>query len=68
MDKAINRGAIAPGRRKHWLDLIYADPAMADVLASTPDETAVPLTEMGYNQDDELSVIGGGVVILPSRG
>lgn len=49
VDTAINRGAITPARRDHWLTLLSADPAMADVLAATADSTAVPITERGYN-------------------
>ncbi|WP_422748012.1 hypothetical protein ACN27E_07900 [Mycobacterium sp. WMMD1722] len=48
VDKAIGKGKITFSRRKHWVDLIAADPGMADVLASVPDETAVPLTEIGH--------------------
>lgn len=48
VDDAITKGKITPARRKHWVALIEADPEMADVLASTPDETAVPMSEMGH--------------------
>lgn len=48
VDDAIQKGKITPARRKHWITLIGADPEMADVLASTPDETAVPMTEIGH--------------------
>lgn len=48
VDAAINKGKITAGRRKHWVDLITADPGMADVLASVPDETAIALTEIGH--------------------
>lgn len=50
---AISKGKITAGRRKHWVDLIAADPGMADVLASVPDETAVPLTEIGHSISNE---------------
>lgn len=50
---AVSKGKITPSRRKHWIDLITADPAMADVLARTPDETAVPMTEIGHGFDDD---------------
>ncbi|SBS79258.1 Mu-like prophage I protein [uncultured Mycobacterium sp.] len=50
---AISKGKITLSRRKHWVDLITADPGMADVLASVPDETAVPLTEIGHGVDSE---------------
>lgn len=52
---AINKGKITPARRKHWLNLIEADPGMAEVLASVPNETAVPLTEIGHGQGDEAT-------------
>ncbi len=45
---AIGKGKITPARKQHWINLITADPAMADVLASVPDETAMPLTEIGH--------------------
>lgn len=48
---AISKGKITAGRRKHWVDLITADPGMADVLASVPDETAVPMTPIGHGID-----------------
>ena len=49
VDAAIDEGKITPGRRKHWVSLITADSRMADVLASIPDETAVPLSEIGHS-------------------
>ncbi|KUH89799.1 phage protease [Mycobacterium sp. IS-1556] len=51
VDDAINKGKITPGRRKHWVSLIQADPGMADVLAGVPNETAVPMTEVGHSTD-----------------
>ncbi|MGK9270330.1 phage protease [Williamsia muralis] len=45
---AIGKGKITPARRKHWVTLISADPGMAEVLASVPDETAVPISEIGH--------------------
>ncbi|MHA0287037.1 hypothetical protein ACXYX3_11355 [Mycobacterium sp. C3-094] len=48
VDDAISKGKITPGRKKHWVTLIEADPEMANVLASTPNETAVPLSEIGH--------------------
>lgn len=48
VNAAINRGAIAPSRKQHWLTLIEADPEMEKVLASTPDETSVPMSEIGH--------------------
>jgi hypothetical protein len=53
VDDAICKGKIAASRRKHWVSLIGADPGMADVLASVPNETAVPLTEIGHGVDSE---------------
>ena len=53
---AIRAGKITPARRDHWVTLITADPGMADVLASVPDETAVPRTEIGHSADtDDLT-------------
>lgn len=51
VDDAIAKGKITVARRQHWVALIGADPAMADVLASTPAETAVPLSEVGHSLD-----------------
>lgn len=50
---AIRAGKITPARRDHWVTLITADPGMGDVLASVPDETAVPLTEVGHASDSD---------------
>lgn len=49
VDDAISKGKITPARRKHWVNLIGADPGMAEVLASVPNETAVPMTEIGHS-------------------
>ncbi len=46
---AVKRGAITAGRRKHWLALLAADPEMEKVLASTPSNTAVPISELGHS-------------------
>jgi len=51
VDDAISKGKVMASRRKHWVSLIEADPGMADVLAATPNETAVPLTEVGHSAD-----------------
>ena len=51
VEAAVNRGALTPGRRKAWVDLITADPALADVLAKVPDEAVVPLSEVGHATD-----------------
>lgn len=51
VDDAISKGKITPARRKHWVSVIEADPGMADVLASYPDEMAVPLSQIGNAAD-----------------
>jgi len=48
---AISKGKITPARKEHWVNLITADPAMAEVLNAVPDETAVPITEIGHGVD-----------------
>lgn len=48
---AVDKGKITPARRKHWVSLIEADPGMADVLAAVPNETAVPMSEVGHSAD-----------------
>ena len=52
VDDAISKGKVMASRRAHWVSLIEADPGMADVLAATPNETAVPLTEVGHSADN----------------
>jgi hypothetical protein len=54
---AIGKGKITASRRKHWVSLIQADPGMAEVLASVPNETAVPLTEIGHSAGSEGELI-----------
>ncbi|MHC9295820.1 hypothetical protein ACRCUN_25445 [Mycobacterium sp. LTG2003] len=49
IDDAIDHGKITPSRRKHWVPLIEAGAAMAEVLAAVPNETAVPVTEVGHS-------------------
>jgi hypothetical protein len=51
VDDAVTKGRITPARRTHWVTLIEADPGMADVLAAVPNETAVPLREVGHCAD-----------------
>jgi hypothetical protein len=51
VDDAVDKGKITAGRRKHWVQLLEADPGMADVLASTPPQTAVPLSEIGHQAE-----------------
>jgi hypothetical protein len=48
VDDAIDKGKITASRRKHWVELLSADHGMHDVLASIPNETAVPLSEIGH--------------------
>jgi hypothetical protein len=52
VDDAISKGKVMASRRKHWVSLIEADPGMADVLAATPNETAVPMSEVGHSADN----------------
>ncbi|MFN3003023.1 hypothetical protein [Mycolicibacterium wolinskyi] len=56
VDDAISKGKITHGRRKHWVSVIEADPGMADVLASYPDEMAVPLSEVGHAADNSADL------------
>lgn len=49
VDEAVSKGRITAARKKHWVTLIEADPGMADVLASVPNETAVPMSEVGHS-------------------
>lgn len=49
---AISKGKITPARKKHWVTLITADPGMEQVLASVPNETAMPMSELGHSHDD----------------
>jgi hypothetical protein len=51
VDDAVNKGKITAARRKHWVSLVEADPGMADVLAAVPNETAVPLHEVGHSAE-----------------
>lgn len=60
VDDAVNNGKITPGRRKHWVSLIEADPGMADVLAAVPNETAVPLSEVGHAADTSRDLAEAG--------
>ena len=61
VDDAISKGKITVVRRQHWVSVIEADPGMADVLASYPDEMAVPLSEVGHAADktDDLAEPAG---------
>ena len=51
VDDAVNRGKITAARKRHWVELITHDSAMAEVLAGIADETAVPLSEVGHSSD-----------------
>jgi hypothetical protein len=53
VDDAIGKGKITPARRKHWVTLISADSGMADVLAAVPNETAVPISEVGHSIESD---------------
>lgn len=53
VDDAIGKGKIIAARRKHWVDLISADPGMGEVLASVPNETAVPMSELGHSTEPD---------------
>lgn len=55
VDDAIRQGKITPARRDHWVNLIQADPGMAQVLADVPPETAIPLTELGHSTEPQNS-------------
>lgn len=50
---AVQRGAITPADKPHWLAVLEVDPSKADVLASLPNEFAVNLTEKGYGVNDD---------------
>lgn len=50
---AITKGKITPARKDHWVNLITADPGMAEVLNNVPDETAVPMNEIGHSVSNE---------------
>jgi hypothetical protein len=52
VDKAVDRGAITVARKRHWIALLEADPAMEQVLAAVPDELAVSLSEVGHSADN----------------
>ncbi|GAA12570.1 hypothetical protein [Gordonia alkanivorans] len=50
---AIKRGAITRGRSDHWRTLLEHDPGMETVLAKIPDETAIPMKEIGHGVDNQ---------------
>lgn len=53
---AAQAGKITASRIPHWVTMIEADPAMADTLASIPNEFAVPLTAIGHGLEAEREV------------
>lgn len=53
VDDAVRQGKITRARRQHWVTLCAADPAMKQVLASIPRETAVPMSEIGHSVDTD---------------
>lgn len=53
VNTAMQKGKITPARREHWVNLIAADPEMAEVLANVPDNTAVPMNEIGHSVSNE---------------
>jgi len=48
VDDAVSKGKITPARKRHWISLLENDLGMADVLAAVPNETAVPMSEVGH--------------------
>jgi hypothetical protein len=52
VEDAISKGKITPGRKRHWQALLEADPGMEQVLAAVPNETAVPMSEVGHSADN----------------
>ena len=57
VDKAIQRGAITPARKKHWVTLCAADPEMRKTLAAMPSDMAVPMTEVGHGQSGDEGIV-----------
>lgn len=51
VDDAVSKGKITAARKGHWITLCTHDDKMLDVLASVPNETAVPMTELGHSID-----------------
>jgi hypothetical protein len=51
VDEALRLGKIPPSRRKHWITLCTNDEDMLAELAAVPNETAVPMTELGHSVD-----------------
>ena len=55
VDDAVSKGKITAARKAHWVTLCTHDAGMLDVLASAPNETAVPMTELGHSLEPELA-------------
>jgi hypothetical protein len=49
VDDAVSKGKISLARKEHWVTLATHDEKMLEVLASVPNETAVPMTELGHS-------------------
>lgn len=49
VDDAVSKGKITAARKGHWVTLCTHDEKMLDVLAAVPNETAVPMTELGHS-------------------
>jgi hypothetical protein len=60
----VDGGKITGTRRAHWVTLIESGAHMAEVLAGIPDETAVPVSEVGQSAD----VSGGNMAEAGQRG
>ncbi|OJZ75696.1 hypothetical protein BRW65_03940 [Mycobacterium paraffinicum] len=51
VDEAVSTGKITAARKQHWVTLCTHDEKMLEVLASVPNETAVPINELGHSID-----------------
>jgi Mu-like prophage I protein len=51
VDDAVTKGKISMARKQHWVTLATHDEKMLDILAAVPNETAVPMTELGHSLD-----------------
>ncbi|ETB31463.1 phage protease [Mycobacterium avium] len=49
VDDAVTKGKITAARKGHWITLCTHDEKMLEVLASVPNETAVPMSELGHS-------------------
>lgn len=59
VDDAIAKGKITPARREHFRALMKADEkGTTELLAGIPNETAVPMTEVGHSLDPQASADG----------